>query len=210
MQKSLWEKFFLFSIEEPISFGLGCFKTTDNSMFDKTYSKALYGLHGSGEILVARHLWLNFGHISPSDALNTGDLVLMKDPRDPEDVSEEERAEFAGRLLARRIGALPGETIVSASDSDNAVDLAANQVWVMADNYEAGESDTILPPDSRTFGPVDATKHIFGRVVYSIRSAVDHGPILNPSPRSQAADRSSATALDDHVVVQDFLNIYNR
>jgi len=97
-------------------------------MFDRAYSKELYGLHGAGEVLVAKHLFMNFGHIQPADALQFGDIVLMKDPRGEDGPRE--------RLLVRRIGALPGETVESASNSEDNLKLEPHEVWVMADNDE--------------------------------------------------------------------------
>ena len=69
-------------------------------------------------------------------------------------------------------------------------------------------SGEALPADSRTFGPVDARHHVFGRVVYSIRSAADHSPVRNPSRRSRAMDGAMALALDDHEIIQKFLDAY--
>mmetsp|Transcript_6747 Transcript_6747/g.24319 ORF Transcript_6747/g.24319 Transcript_6747/m.24319 type:complete len:121 (-) Transcript_6747:77-439(-) len=119
----------------------------------------------------------------------------MKDPRD----------DGRGSLLVRRIGALPGEAVVSASDDSVSLELDSHEVWVMADNEDSGEA---LPADSRTFGPVDARHHVFGRVVYSIRSAADHSPVRNPSRRSRAMDGAMALALDDHEIIQKFQDAY--
>ena len=57
------------------NFGIGCFKVTDNTMFDPEYSKVLYGLHGSGEILLAKHLFMNFAN-EPSKVLTTSVSLL--------------------------------------------------------------------------------------------------------------------------------------
>ena len=41
-----------------------------------------------------------------------------------------------GSLLVRRIGALPGEAVVSASDDSVSLELDSHEVWVMADNED--------------------------------------------------------------------------
>ena len=54
-QQPLFQKWFLWDSEESFTgFGFACFKTVDNTMFDERYSKELYGLHGAGEVLVAK------------------------------------------------------------------------------------------------------------------------------------------------------------
>ena len=75
-----------------------------------------------------QHLFMNFGHIQPADALEFGDMVLLKDPRGADGPRE--------RLLVRRIGALPGETVESASNPEDNLKLAPHELWVMADNDE--------------------------------------------------------------------------
>lgn len=52
---------------------------------------------------------------------------------------------------------------------------AQGHCWVLADN------DKLVPPhviDSRTFGPLPLS-NVVGRVLYSARSEVDHGPVEN-------------------------------
>lgn len=131
------------------------------------------------------------------------DLVLMRDPREPNELSSEDREALNGeRLLVRRIGALPGEDIVCMDNPENKIELGPNEVWVTTDNHQNARD----APDSRTFGPVDATEHVFGRVIYSIRSAVDHGPVRNPDPKSQSWDKMWVFDLDP----EDFLKLYNK
>lgn len=45
--------------------------------------------HNAPATSLSQHLFLSFGHIQPRDVLSTGDLVLMKDPRDDGRVSSQ-------------------------------------------------------------------------------------------------------------------------
>ena len=57
---------------------------------------------------------------------------------------------------------------------------------------------------------VDATTDVFGRVFYSIRSLVDHGAVKNPALASKEADRTLIQSVDDHLVIERFLNLYKQ
>ena len=186
-------------------FGLGCFKVQDSAMFNPQFSPALYGLHGEGEILVAKHLHTNF---NDSSVLNVDDLVLMRDPRSPDD-----REEGQPSLLVRRVAALPGEVIQSVNNPEYHIELEPNEIWVMADNNDDdGEGDESLPRglavDSRTFGPLDFEAHIFGRVIYSIRSRVDHGPVINKSSASRKWDEAWAENVTIDTI-EEILKLYD-
>jgi len=91
-----------------------------------------------------------------------GDVVLVKDPEN-------------SNVIVRRLAATEGYEMVSSNEKEEPFVLDKDQCWVLSDN-------TSLKPkearDSRLFGPVPMTD-IIGRVIYALRSAVDHGPVEN-------------------------------
>ncbi|XP_078160971.1 mitochondrial ATP-independent inner membrane protease subunit 2-like isoform X4 [Carex rostrata] len=91
-----------------------------------------------------------------------GDVVLVKDPEN-------------SNVIVRRLAATEGYEMVSSDEKEEPFVLDKDQCWVLSDN-------TSLKPkearDSRLFGPVPMTD-IIGRVIYALRSAVDHGPVEN-------------------------------
>ncbi|KAK9281862.1 hypothetical protein L1049_004769 [Liquidambar formosana] len=92
-----------------------------------------------------------------------GDVVLLKDPGKSDN------------YLVRRLAAIEGYEMVSKDEKDEPFVLEKDQCWVLADN------ETLKPKeanDSRKFGPVPMTD-IIGRVIYYLRTAVDHGPVQN-------------------------------
>ncbi|KAF5482405.1 hypothetical protein F2P56_002980 [Juglans regia] len=92
-----------------------------------------------------------------------GDVVVLKDPQNSDN------------YIVRRLAAIEGYEMVSKDEKDEPFVLEKDQCWVLADN------DNLKPKevnDSRTFGPVSMTD-IAGRVIYSLRTAVDHGPVQN-------------------------------
>ncbi|VFQ93894.1 unnamed protein product [Cuscuta campestris] len=92
-----------------------------------------------------------------------GDVVVLKDPVKSDD------------FLVRRLTAIQGYEMVSNNEKDEPFVLEEDQCWVEADNGNIKPKDAY---DSRTFGPVSMA-NIVGRVIYCLRSAVDHGPINN-------------------------------
>ncbi|KQJ81701.1 uncharacterized protein LOC100823230 [Brachypodium distachyon] len=92
-----------------------------------------------------------------------GDIVLLKDPEKSDD------------LIVRRLAALEGYEIVSTDEKDEPFVLDKDQCWVLAENQVLKAKEA---RDSRLFGPVPMTD-IVGRVIYSLRTAVDHGPVDN-------------------------------
>ncbi|KAB1223751.1 Mitochondrial inner membrane protease subunit 1 [Morella rubra] len=92
-----------------------------------------------------------------------GDVVVLKDPQNTDN------------HLVRRLAAVEGYEMVSKDEKDEPFILEEDQCWVLADNenLKAKEAN-----DSRTFGPVPMTD-IVGRVIYCLRTAVDHGPVQN-------------------------------
>ncbi|XP_051213086.1 mitochondrial ATP-independent inner membrane protease subunit 2 [Lolium perenne] len=100
--------------------------------------------------------------LSPKEVF-VGDIVLLKDPEKSDD------------LIVRRLAAVEGYEIVSTDEKDEPFVLDKDQCWVVADNQALKAKEA---RDSRLFGPVPMTD-IVGRVIYSLRTAVDHGPVDN-------------------------------
>ncbi|KAL4337077.1 hypothetical protein AHAS_Ahas12G0074100 [Arachis hypogaea] len=92
-----------------------------------------------------------------------GDVVVMKDPQKPDN------------YLVRRLMAVEGYEMVSTDEKEEPFVLDKDQCWVVADNEKLKAKEA---NDSRTFGPVQMTD-IVGRVIYCLRSAVDHGRVHN-------------------------------
>ncbi|XP_052171287.1 uncharacterized protein LOC127787339 isoform X2 [Diospyros lotus] len=92
-----------------------------------------------------------------------GDVVVLKDP------------EKSDNYLVRRLAAIEGYEMVSTDEKDEPFVLEKNECWVLSDNENLKPKEAV---DSRTFGPVLMTD-IVGRVIYCLRTAVDHGPVQN-------------------------------
>lgn len=92
-----------------------------------------------------------------------GDVVVMKDPEKSEN------------HLVRRLAAVEGYEMVSKDEKEEPFVLEKDQCWVLADNENLKPKEA---KDSRIFGPVPMTD-IVGRVIYCLRTAVDHGPVQN-------------------------------
>lgn len=92
-----------------------------------------------------------------------GDVVMLQDPEKQED------------FLVRRLAAIEGYEMVSKDEKDEPFVLEKDQCWVVSDNESLKPKEA---RDSRVFGPVPMS-NIVGRVIYSLRSAVDHGPVQN-------------------------------
>ncbi|XP_044492335.1 uncharacterized protein LOC123216046 [Mangifera indica] len=92
-----------------------------------------------------------------------GDVVVLKDPEKSEN------------YLVRRLAAIEGYEMVSTDEKDEPFVLEKDQCWVLADNENIKPEEA---HDSRIFGPVPMT-NIVGRVLYCLRTAVDHGPVVN-------------------------------
>ncbi|XP_034692278.1 uncharacterized protein LOC117919253 [Vitis riparia] len=92
-----------------------------------------------------------------------GDVVVLKDP------------EESDNFLVRRLAAVEGYEMGSTDEKDEPFVLEKDQCWVLSDN------ETLKPKqanDSRIFGPVPMSD-IVGRVIYCLRTAVDHGRVQN-------------------------------
>ncbi|KAK7856951.1 mitochondrial ATP-independent inner membrane protease subunit 2 isoform X2 [Quercus suber] len=92
-----------------------------------------------------------------------GDVVVVKDPKKSDD------------YLVRRLAAIEGYEMISKDEKDEPFILDKDECWVLADNENLKPKEA---KDSRTFGPVPMTD-IVGRVIYCLRTAVDHGPVQN-------------------------------
>ncbi|KAL7172594.1 hypothetical protein ACSBR2_032146 [Camellia fascicularis] len=92
-----------------------------------------------------------------------GDMVVLKDPQK------------TNNYLVRRLAAIEGYEMVSTNEKDEPFVLEKDQCWVLSDNENLKPKEA---NDSRRFGPLPMTD-IVGRVIYSLRTAVDHGPVKN-------------------------------
>ncbi|GMP90655.1 hypothetical protein CsSME_00041675 [Camellia sinensis var. sinensis] len=92
-----------------------------------------------------------------------GDMVVLKDPQKTDN------------YLVRRLAAIEGYEMVSTNEKDVPFVLEKDQCWVLSDNENLKPKEA---NDSRRFGPLPMTD-IVGRVIYSLRTAVDHGPVKN-------------------------------
>ncbi|KAJ4726891.1 Peptidase S24/S26A/S26B/S26C family protein [Melia azedarach] len=92
-----------------------------------------------------------------------GDVVVLKDP------------EKSDKYLVRRLAATEGYEMVSRDEKDEPFVLEKDECWVLVDNESLKPKEA---NDSRTFGPVPMS-NIVGRVIYCLRTAVDHGPVQN-------------------------------
>ncbi|KAL2321052.1 hypothetical protein Fmac_030021 [Flemingia macrophylla] len=113
---------------------------------------------GKGEILLVRKL-----PIAAPKQVSVGDLVVLKNP------------EKEDNYLVRRLTAIEGYEMVSTNDKDEPFVLEKDQCWVEAENKNLKPKEA---RDSRSFGPVDMTD-IVGRVIYRLRTCVDHGCVRN-------------------------------
>ncbi|KAA3459348.1 mitochondrial inner membrane protease subunit 2-like [Gossypium australe] len=114
-----------------------------------------------------------------------GDVVVLKDPDNSEN------------YLVRRLAATEGYEMVSKDEKDEPFVLEKDQCWVLADNDKLKPKEA---KDSRLFGPVSMTD-IVGRVIYSLRTAVDHGPVLN----SYYSMRKDSSLLEIELDVNDMM-----
>ncbi|XP_057479678.1 mitochondrial ATP-independent inner membrane protease subunit 2-like isoform X1 [Actinidia eriantha] len=92
-----------------------------------------------------------------------GDVVVLKDPEKSEN------------YLVRRLAAIEGYEMVSTDEKEEPFVLDKDECWVLADNENLKPKEA---NDSRIFGPVPMTD-IVGRVIYCLKTAVDHGPVQN-------------------------------
>ena len=113
-----------------------------------------------------------------------GDVVAFEHP-DPVDASQ------PPPVLVRRVAALEGHVLESTDPDVADIVVPPRHCWVVADN-PGDDAGPERPADSRAFGPVP-TAHVLGRVVYAVRSATDHGAVMN-SEQGAAADAAVLAA----------------
>lgn len=117
-----------------------------------------------------------------SRSVFVGDVVMLKDPQNPE------------RELVRRVAALEGEEMESSDPDDQPFRLDRGTCWVLCDNE-------LLSPkvpdvtDSRSFGPL-SLRDIIGRAIYHSRSPVEHGIVENSRDAMYADSPVLAVELD--------------
>ncbi|KAL5997351.1 hypothetical protein ACLOJK_008281 [Asimina triloba] len=93
-----------------------------------------------------------------------------------------------------------GYEMISTDPNDTPFVLEGGQCWVLSDNESLKPKEA---RDSRIFGPVSVAD-IMGRVIYSLRSAVDHGPIKNS--RSGMLRDNPVLAVELDVLREKFIN----
>ncbi|KAK3026162.1 hypothetical protein RJ639_040549 [Escallonia herrerae] len=116
-----------------------------------------------------------------------GDVVVLKDP------------ETLDNFLVRRLAAIEGYEMVSSDEKDEPFVLEENQCWVLADNENLKPQEA---RDSRILGPV-SMMNIVGRVVYCLRTAVDHGPVQNSHHSSRMDSPVLEVELDIDEMAKD-------
>eukprot|EP00877_Chromochloris_zofingiensis_P005976 jgi/Chrzof1/1631/Cz10g15030.t1 len=107
-----------------------------------------------------------------SKTVSVGDVVAFKSPLD----------HARKHVMVRRVAALEREWMESSSP-DQDFQIPLGHCWVLADNPDLEPPEVV---DSRVFGhiPMDS---ILGRIIYRVKSAEQHGPVLN-SARALAED----------------------
>ncbi|XVE77923.1 hypothetical protein DITRI_Ditri13aG0103300 [Diplodiscus trichospermus] len=114
-----------------------------------------------------------------------GDVVVFKDP------------DNSDNYLVRRLAATEGYEMVSKDEKDEPFVLEKDQCWLLADNEKLKPKEA---KDSRLFGPVPMT-NIVGRVIYCLRTAVDHGPVQN----SHSSMRKDSPVLEIELDVDEMV-----
>lgn len=112
-----------------------------------------------------------------------GDVLVLKDPEKRDD------------LLVRRLTAVEGYEMVSKDEKEEPFVLEKDECWVLSDNEALKPKEA---KDSRTFGPVHMSD-IIGRVIYCLRTTVDHGPVQN----SQLSMQKDSSVLEVELDVDE-------
>ncbi|KAA8550747.1 hypothetical protein F0562_002431 [Nyssa sinensis] len=174
---STWVRYIAHKLEYSVSLSWKSYKRgqiTDREVGDAVWKNLLQGrltyLHwnkgeemvpaiaGQGGTLLVRKI-----PAADPTRVFVGDVVVLKDP------------ENLDNYLIRRLAAIEGYEMVSTDEKDEPFVLEKDECWVLADNENLKPKEA---NDSRTFGPVTMTD-IVGRVIYCLRTAVDHGPVQN-------------------------------
>ncbi|OWM73886.1 hypothetical protein CDL15_Pgr018946 [Punica granatum] len=174
---STWARYIVQKLDYSVVVGFKNYKSghiTDAQLGDVIWKNLFQGkltyLHwNKGEemasgfgSLVGTLLVRRIPHATPQRVF-VGDVVVLKDPERTED------------FLVRRLAATEGYEMVSTDEKEQPFILKRDQCWVLADDKKLKPKEA---KDSRTFGPVSMAG-IVGRVIYCLRTAVDHGPVRN-------------------------------
>ncbi|KAF5459379.1 hypothetical protein F2P56_023331, partial [Juglans regia] len=112
----------------------------------------------------------------------TGDVVLLRDPM-----------KSHNNFLVRRLAGIGGyHEMVSKDEKEEPFVLENNQCWVSSDNENLKPEEA---NDSRNFGPVPL-RNIVGRVIYSMRTVGDHGPVQNSNSSMEVDSKVLEIELD--------------
>ncbi|XP_073054265.1 mitochondrial ATP-independent inner membrane protease subunit 2-like isoform X1 [Primulina eburnea] len=174
---STWLRYIASKVEYSVSLSYKTYnqgKITDREVFDTVWKNVFQGkltfLHWNKGDEMAPTIGSQGGtllvrKIPAADPMHVyvGDVVVLKDPTDSE------------KYLVRRLAGIEGYEMASTDVKDEPFVLEKGQCWVLADNENLKPKEA---SDSRTFGPVTMAD-IVGRVIYCLRSAVDHGPVNN-------------------------------
>ncbi|KAJ7972645.1 Peptidase S24/S26A/S26B/S26C family protein [Quillaja saponaria] len=174
---STWVRYITHKIEYSVSLGWKNYK--GGQISDREVSNAVLKNFVLGKLTFLH--WNKGEEMAPTIAEKGGTLLVRKLPTaDPThvfvgDVVVLKDPEKLDNYLVRRLAAIEGYEMASTDEKDEPFVLEEDQCWVLADNenLKAKEAN-----DSRMFGPVHMTD-IVGRVIYSLRTAVDHGPVQN-------------------------------
>lgn len=113
---------------------------------------------------------LEMRRVKDLEALRPGDVIAMRNPAE------------AGKLLVRRITAVPGDELVSTEGKPD-MKLEPSSYWVECDNDK-------VAVDSRDFGPV-MSEIIMGRCVSVVNPAYNVTARILNNPRSDQEDDSA-------------------
>ncbi|PON81742.1 Peptidase S26A, signal peptidase I [Trema orientale] len=172
---STWVRYIAHKFEYSVALSWKNYKRgqiTDKQVGDAVWKNLLQGrltyLHwnkgeemaptiGGGTLLVRKLPASDPAHVF------VGDVVVLKNPENTES------------YIVRRVAAVEGYEMVSSDEKDEPFVLEKEECWVLADNEKLKPKEA---NDSRKFGPVPMTD-VVGRVMYCLRTAVDHGPVQN-------------------------------
>ncbi|PON62637.1 Peptidase S26A, signal peptidase I [Parasponia andersonii] len=172
---STWVRYIAHKFEYSVALSWKNYKRgqiTDKQVGDAVWKNLLQGrltyLHwnkgeemaptiGGGTLLVRKLPASDPAHVF------VGDVVVLKNPGNTES------------YIVRRVAAIEGYEMVSSDEKEEPFVLEKDECWVLADNEKLKPKEA---NDSRKFGPVPMTD-VVGRVMYCLRTAVDHGPVQN-------------------------------
>ncbi|XP_057483144.1 mitochondrial ATP-independent inner membrane protease subunit 2-like [Actinidia eriantha] len=174
---STWFRYMAYKLEYSVSLSWKSYKRgqiTDREVGDAVWKNMFQGkltylhwstgaemvptIEGQGGTLLVRKL-----PAADPTRVFVGDVVVLKDPEKSEN------------YLVRRLAAIEGFEMVSTDEKEEPFVLDKDECWVLADNENLKPKEA---NDSRIFGPVPMTD-IVGRVIYYLKTAVDHGPVQN-------------------------------